>query len=51
MVNIMSADFSTIAMDQIVNQAAEIRFMLGGQIEVPLVIRIHIGQQLNTPSR
>ena len=44
----MSADFSTIAMDQIVNQAAKIRFMLGGQISVPLVIRIHNGAAANT---
>ena len=44
----MSADFSTIAMDQIVNQAAKIRFMLGGQIDVPLVIRILNGGAANT---
>jgi len=50
-VDIMSADFSTIAMDQIVNQAAKIRFMLGGQIEVPLVIRIHIGGAENTAAQ
>ncbi|MDP6745593.1 MAG: thiamine pyrophosphate-dependent enzyme [Candidatus Poribacteria bacterium] len=50
-VDIMSADFSTIAMDQIVNQAAKIRFMLGGQIDVPLVIRIHIGGTENTAAQ
>ena len=47
----MSADFSTIAMDQIVNQAAKIRFMLGGQIDVPLVIRIHNGGAANTAAQ
>ena len=38
-------------MDQIVNQAAKIRFMLGGQIDVPLVIRIHIGGTENTAAQ
>src|SRR4051812_39930514 len=32
-------DFMTIAMDQIVNHAAKIRYMTGGQVSVPLVIR------------
>lgn len=38
-VEIMFADFMTVCMDQIINQAAKIRFMTGGQVEVPLVIR------------
>ena len=33
------ADFMTIAMDQIVNHAAKLRYMTGGQARVPLVIR------------
>jgi len=36
---IMFSDFLTIAMDQIVNQAAKIRYMFGGRARVPLVIR------------
>lgn len=40
---IMYVDFATIAMDQIVNQAAKIRYMSGGQTSVPLVIRTQGG--------
>ncbi|MCK4815911.1 alpha-ketoacid dehydrogenase subunit beta, partial [bacterium] len=36
-------DFLTCAMDQIVNQAAKMRVMSGGQIKVPIVIRAPIG--------
>jgi pyruvate/2-oxoglutarate/acetoin dehydrogenase E1 component/TPP-dependent pyruvate/acetoin dehydrogenase alpha subunit len=42
-VEIMFCDFTTVAMDQIVNQAAKIRYMLGGQVHVPLVIITNIG--------
>src|SRR4030042_151037 len=38
-VEIMLSDFRTVCMDQIINQAAKIRFMTGGQVKVPLVIR------------
>ena len=37
------SDFSTLAMEQIVNQAAKIRFMLGGKTSVPLVMRFPSG--------
>jgi pyruvate/2-oxoglutarate/acetoin dehydrogenase E1 component len=37
---IMFLDFATQAMDQIVNQAAKLRYMTGGQTSVPLVIRV-----------
>jgi pyruvate/2-oxoglutarate/acetoin dehydrogenase E1 component len=40
---IMYVDFTTTAMDQIVNQAAKIRYMFGGQTTVPLVIRTTTG--------
>lgn len=33
------ADFLACGMDEIVNQAAKVRYMSGGQVEVPLVIR------------
>jgi pyruvate/2-oxoglutarate/acetoin dehydrogenase E1 component len=42
-VELMYIDFSTLAMDQIVNQAAKIRYMSGGQVNVPLVIRTQGG--------
>src|SRR3989304_8263945 len=38
-VEIMYIDFTTVAMDQIVNQMAKIRYMSGGQLKVPIVIR------------
>jgi acetoin:2,6-dichlorophenolindophenol oxidoreductase subunit beta len=40
---IMLANFLTVAMDQIVNHAAKIRFMSGGQTGVPLTIRTMSG--------
>ncbi|HMM82032.1 MAG TPA: alpha-ketoacid dehydrogenase subunit beta [Terrimesophilobacter sp.] len=38
-VEIMTINFSLIAIDQIVNHAAKIRSMFGGEVSVPLVIR------------
>jgi pyruvate/2-oxoglutarate/acetoin dehydrogenase E1 component len=40
---IMFVDFSGLAMDQICNQAAKLRFMTGGQCKVPWVIRMPQG--------
>ena len=40
---ILYSDWITLAMDQIVNQVAKIRYMFGGAIEVPLVIRAPVG--------
>ncbi|HEX2826860.1 MAG TPA: transketolase C-terminal domain-containing protein [Burkholderiales bacterium] len=37
------ADFGICAADEIVNQAAKVRYMLGGQVRAPLVIRQPIG--------
>ncbi len=42
-VEIMTVNFSLLALDQIVNGAATMRHMLGGQVEVPLVIRMATG--------
>jgi len=42
-VEIMFADFTALAMDQIANQAAKIRYMSGGQVKVPLTIRAAMG--------
>lgn len=38
-VEIMFSDFITIAMDEIANQAAKIRYMFGGKASVPFVLR------------
>ena len=42
-VEIMTVNFSLLALDQIVNGAAHIHYMFGGQVEVPLVIRMPQG--------
>lgn len=42
-VEIMTVNFSLLALDQIVNSAALLRHMSGGIIEVPLVIRMATG--------
>jgi pyruvate dehydrogenase E1 component beta subunit len=38
-VELMTVNFALLAMDQIVNHAAKIRYMFGGKAKVPLVIR------------
>jgi len=43
LVEIMRIDFMTICMDEIVNQAAKMRFLSGGRFEVPLVIKTNSG--------
>ena len=40
---IMFVDFTGVCMDQIANQVAKVRYMLGGQVTVPLVIRTQGG--------
>lgn len=40
---IMYIDFTPCAMDQIVNQVAKIRYMSGGKVKIPLVIRTQQG--------
>jgi len=40
---IMYCDFVTIAMDQLVNQAAKMRYMYGARLSMPLTVRIPIG--------
>lgn len=42
-VEILYSDWITLAMDQIVNMIAKIRYMLGGKVNVPLVIRAPFG--------
>ena len=42
-VEIMFIDFLTLALDQLVNQAAKAHFMSGGQLSVPMVLRTQGG--------
>jgi pyruvate dehydrogenase E1 component beta subunit len=42
-VEIMFIDFITLAMDQLVNHAAKLNYMSGGQIKVPLTVRVQAG--------
>ena len=42
-VELMTINFSLLAMDQIVNHAAKMRYMSGGQLSVPLMIRTVTG--------
>lgn len=42
-VEILYSDWITLAMDQIVNMAAKMRYMFGGKVKVPIVIRAPFG--------
>ena len=42
-VELMTINFSLLALDQIINSAAAIRYMFGGQVGVPMVIRMPQG--------
>ncbi len=42
-IEIMFMDFITIAMDQIVNQMAKMKYMFGGKTQLPLVLLTHSG--------
>jgi pyruvate dehydrogenase E1 component beta subunit len=44
---IMFGDLTTLAMDQIANQVAKLRYMFGGQVKVPVVIRTPFGAGVN----
>ena len=44
-VEIMFMDFMTLAMSQLVNHAAKLHFMSGGQLNVPMVVRVQQGAQ------
>ncbi len=44
-------DFCTYAMDQITNQAAKLRYIWGGQVKVPLVVRMPIVGELGFGSQ
>ena len=42
-IEIMFMDFMTVAMDQVVNQMAKMRYMFGGETQLPLVLITHAG--------
>lgn len=42
-IDVQYGDFLFCAMDQIVNQAAKMRYMSGGQVKIPLVLRAPVG--------
>lgn len=48
---IMFIDFTTIAMDQLVNQAAKWHYMSGGRIKVPMVLRTATGTGRRTAAQ
>ena len=48
---LMFLDFTLLAMDQIANQVAKIRYMTGGQVHVPLVIRTPGGGYKNAAAQ
>jgi pyruvate dehydrogenase E1 component beta subunit len=43
MVELMTINFSLLAIDQIINNASKLHYMSGGQIRIPLVIRMASG--------
>jgi len=47
---IMFGDLAALAMDQIANQAAKVRYMFGGQARAPMVIRTPFGAGVNIAS-
>ncbi len=42
-IELMTINFSLLALDQIINHAAHVRYMFGGQVSVPLVVRMPQG--------
>ena len=50
-VELMFVDFFGVAMDQIYNQAAKMRYMSGGKLKVPIVIRTTIGAGLSAAAQ
>ena len=42
-VDIMFGDFTTLVMDQLINQAAKTHYMSGGKLTVPMVLRTTLG--------
>lgn len=50
-VDVMWASFTPYCFDQIVNQAAKLRYMSGGQARIPLVLRMAVGAGLRAAAQ
>jgi acetoin:2,6-dichlorophenolindophenol oxidoreductase subunit beta len=50
-VELQLGDWITLASDQLVNQAALMRYMFGGQLSVPMVVRIPCGAYMNAAAQ
>lgn len=50
-VEIMFADFLGIAMDQLLNQASKFRYMFGGKVSTPLVVRTAYGAGMSAAAQ
>jgi pyruvate/2-oxoglutarate/acetoin dehydrogenase E1 component len=50
-VELQFSDWITIASDQLINQAAKMRYMFGGEISVPLVLRAPVGGYLSAAAQ
>lgn len=50
-VNLSFADFIAVCFDQLMNQAAKTRYMFGGAVDVPLVVRATEGAGLNAAAQ
>jgi acetoin:2,6-dichlorophenolindophenol oxidoreductase subunit beta len=48
---IMFADFLTVPMDQLVNQAAKMNYMFGGKARVPIVVRAPVGSGISAAAQ
>lgn len=48
---IMFCDFMGVAMDEITNQAAKMRYMFGGKVKLPMVVRTPIGGGLSAAAQ
>ena len=48
---LMFGDFAAVAMDQLANQIAKARYMSGGKVKTPLVVRLTIGARGSTAAQ
>jgi len=48
---LMFIDFMTVGADQLVNQAAKMRYMFGGKISLPMVVRLPAGAGVNAAAQ
>ena len=48
---IMFCDFMGVAMDEITNQAAKMRYMFGGKVKLPMVVRTPVGGGLSAAAQ